>query len=50
MVIIESWREIILNIIKKVIKKYKGSDTSIYCDIRLYSDDGGLFCLWIKAN
>ena len=34
---------------KKVEKKYKGSGSPIYCDIRLYSDEGGLFCLWLKA-
>ena len=34
---------------RKVIEKYRNTEEPIYCDIRLYSDEGGLFCLWLKA-
>ncbi len=47
------YREIESNYIeyhnKKVIEKYRNTNTPIYCDIRLYSDEGGLFCHWLKA-
>lgn len=33
---------------KKVIEKYKGKE-EIYCVCRLFSDEGGLFCLFLKA-
>lgn len=33
---------------KKVIKKYQGKEV-IYCVTRLFSDEGGLFCLFFKA-
>lgn len=46
------YREIERNMIayhnEKVIKKYKGK-SDIYCVIRLFSDEGGLFCLFFKA-
>ena len=46
------YREIERNCIelrnKKVISKYKGKE-DIYCVIRLFSDEGGLFCIFHKA-
>ena len=46
------YREVERNLIeynnKKVIAKYKGKE-DIYCVIRVFSDEGGLFCLWFKA-
>lgn len=33
---------------KKVIKKYKGKKP-IYCIFRIYTDEGGLFCLFVKV-
>ena len=46
------YREIERNMIqyhnRKVVEKYKNR-TDIYCVIRLFSDEGGLFCLFFKA-
>ena len=33
---------------KETIKKYSGNEP-VYCIIRLFSDEGGLFCLFLKA-
>lgn len=46
------YREIERNFIayhnKKVIEKYKGKEKT-YCVIRLFTDEGGLFCIFLKA-
>ena len=46
------YREIERNMIayhnKKVIEKYKGRE-EIYCVSRLFTDEGGLFCIFFKA-
>lgn len=46
------YREIERNMInrhnEKVIKKYKGKE-DIYCVSRLFTDEGGLFCIFFKA-
>lgn len=46
------YREIERNMIayhnKKVIEKYKGKQ-EIYCVSRLFTDEGGLFCIFLKA-
>lgn len=45
------YREIERNMIqyhnKKVLEKYKGEE--IYCVSRLFTDEGGLFCIFLKA-
>ncbi len=46
------YREVERNMIAwhnaKVIKKYKGKE-EIYCVSRLFTDEGGLFCIFLKA-
>lgn len=46
------YREMERNLIayhnKKVIEKYKGKE-EIYCVSRLFTDEGGLFCIFLKA-
>jgi len=46
------YREVERNMIAfhnaKVIKKYKGKE-KIYCVSRLFTDEGGLFCIFLKA-
>lgn len=46
------YREMERNVIayrnKKIIEKRKGNEP-VYCVIRLFSDEGGLFCIFLKA-